>query len=81
MAYLLAIDITEEMANRLDEIAKKGLVSREDVAKVALSAYAVKHSDKESKFFGLGLDDIGQVLAAVSESIIELSDQRSRIKS
>ena len=81
MAYLLALDITEDMANRLDEIAGKKLVSREDIAKIALSEYVTKHSDKESKFFGLRLDDISQIFAAISESLIELSDQRSRIKS
>ena len=77
----ITLDITEDMANRLDEMAVKKLVSREDIAKMALSAYAVKHSDKESKFFGFSLDDIGQVLSAAGESLIELSDQRSRIKS
>jgi len=78
----ITLDITEDMANRLDEMAVKKLVSREDIAKMALSEYSVKHSEsKEVRVLGLSIDDIGQVLSAAGESLIELSDQRSRIKS
>lgn len=70
----MVLEITEQMAAKLDDIAKKNLVSREHVAIMAISAFATK-TDREHRLFGLSLKDIAQVVIAFGDGLSDLSDQ------